>query len=106
MRTLRNLPRVFMAGILPMWVLVSAVVAQTPGNGPPAVRAVEQTASLQAQAGAAAIPDHALKPSLERAHAALAKAKTVRDYAYTFVKREVVNGKLTEHEAIFMKIRH
>lgn len=66
--------------------------------------AVEQTARNTA-AGTPTV-EHPLKRPLDLATASLAECRRYRDFAYTFVKREEVAGKLGDHEAMFMKVRH
>src|SRR5688572_28469945 len=50
---------------------------------------------------------HPLEPALDRAYKALRQIeRNVKDYTCTLVKRERVDGKLTEHEYMFTKVRH
>ncbi len=50
---------------------------------------------------------HPLAPALERAKQGLKLIEeTVDDYTATIIKRERINGKLTEHEFVFAKIRN
>lgn len=75
------------------------------GQAPaPAAPSVEQTAR-NTGAGSQTV-EHPLKRPLDLATASLSECRRVRDSAYTFVKREEVGGKLTEHEAMFMKVRN
>src|SRR5262245_36683778 len=93
---------------------VPTASAQVPaGNGPPQFRSVERTARSEApaaqsvaQAAAPAAEQHPLAPALKMAQDSLAIANQSRDFAFTFVKRELIAGKLTDHEAMFMKIRN
>jgi hypothetical protein len=91
--------------------------AQVPaGNGPPQFRGVERTArsdSPAAQPGAQPAPAaapaaaaHPLNEAFTRAQNSLQAASQTRDFAFTFVKRELIAGKLTDHEAMFMKVRN
>lgn len=74
------------------------------GQAPtPTAPTVEQTA--RNTTGGAPTVEHPLKRPLDLATASLAECAKYRDNAYTFVKREEVNGKLGEHEAMFMKVR-
>ena len=50
---------------------------------------------------------HPLEPALDRAYKALRQIeREVKDYTCTLVKRERVDGKLTEPEYMFAKVRH
>jgi hypothetical protein len=50
---------------------------------------------------------HPLEPALDRAYKALNQIeRDIKDYTCTLVKRERVDGKLTEPEYMFTKIRH
>ena len=50
---------------------------------------------------------HPLEPAIDRAYKALKQIeREVKDYTCTLVKRERVDGKLTEYEYMFAKIRH
>jgi hypothetical protein len=50
---------------------------------------------------------HPLEPALDRAYKALKQIeREVKDYTCTLVKRERVDGKLTDQEFMFVKIRH
>ncbi len=50
---------------------------------------------------------HPLEPALDRAYKALKQIeREVKDYTCTVVKRERVDGKLTEQEFMFTKVRH
>jgi hypothetical protein len=79
--------------------------------------------SLRAQNGAGTLPagpadgnwskelgqltGHPLEPALDRAYKALKDLNSnVKDYTATLVKRERVDGDLTEYEYMFTKIRH
>lgn len=73
--------------------LASPAAAQVPGGG------------SEPQQGAA--QQHPLMPALQIAKAGLENIdKNVKDYSCTLVKRERVNGALTEHEYMFTKVRH
>ncbi len=59
------------------------------------------------KAAAAKKPAHPLDPTLNMAREALVNIrKNVKDYTATMVKRETVNGKLTQPETTFIKVRH
>jgi hypothetical protein len=50
---------------------------------------------------------HPLDPELAKARQRLeTMRREIRDYSCTFTKRERVNGKLLDHEQMFMKVRH
>jgi hypothetical protein len=70
---------------------------------PAAQHAVEHTARNTPPTAAV---DHPLKRAIDLASASLERCRQVQDLSYTFVKREEVNGKLSGHEAMFMKVRH
>ena len=56
----------------------------------------------QPQAG-----EHPLEPALQIAYTALDQIRAnIKDYSATLVKRERVNGKLLDHEYMFLKVRH
>lgn len=51
--------------------------------------------------------EHPLEPALRMAHAAIKNIQTnIQDYSAVMVKRERVNGKLTEQAFMYIKIRH
>ncbi len=86
---------------------VSSTSAQVPGAAPtPAAgsRPIEHTASITAPGQQ--IPGHPMQAALDWAQMSLAQCDQVRDYSFTFVKREEISGKLTDFEATNMKIRH
>lgn len=58
-------------------------------------------------ATAATAGQHPLEPALELAQRGLAQLRAnVKDYSCTMVKRERIDGKLGEHQYIFLKVRH
>jgi hypothetical protein len=89
--------RTWLLGTAAVLAGVSSAHAQVPG-------AVEQTA--RNTVGGVGGVEHPLKRAVDLAAASLDVCSRIQDCAYTFVKREEVNGKLGEHEAIFMKVRH
>jgi hypothetical protein len=50
--------------------------------------------------------EHPLMPALRWAVQGLPALQNVKDYSATLVKRERINGKVGEHEYLFLKIRH
>ena len=50
--------------------------------------------------------EHPLMPALRWADKGLRDFAKIRDYSATVVKRERVNGKVGEHEYLFIKVRH
>jgi len=87
-------------------ICATHVAAQAPdGNGLPQFRPVERTARNDVPP-LPPMAAHPLQQPLDMAYASLARAREMRDAAYTFVKRETVGGKLTDHEAMFMKVRN
>jgi len=94
-----------LAGVLGVLSFTAGAWAQAPvGNGPPAFRGVEHTARANAQQAAA--PEHPMQQAIAMAQTSLTNAHNARDFAFTFVKRELIGDKLTEHEAMFMKVRN
>src|SRR5687767_7943582 len=72
----------------------SSVLAQNPA-GPPASPELGQ------------LTGHPLEPALDRAYKALKQIeREYKDYTCTLVKRERVDGKLTDYEYMFTKVRH
>jgi hypothetical protein len=68
---------------------------------------VTKASPPEAAQAADAPKSHPLDPALEMAGAALKRMRTeIRDYTCTMVKRERVNGKLLDHEYMFVKIRN
>ncbi len=53
-----------------------------------------------------AADEHPIDPALRLVNAAAVKAQNLRDYTATFIKRERLDGELTEYEFSFIKIRH
>lgn len=49
---------------------------------------------------------HPLEPCLEWARSSLDSFQSIRDYSCTLVKRERIDGKLLEHEYMYVKVRH
>lgn len=87
-------------------ICASPLAAQAPaGNGPPQFRPVERTARNDVPP-LPPIAAHPLQQPIDLAFASLARAREVRDTVYTFVKREAVDGKLTDHEAMIIKVRN
>jgi outer membrane lipoprotein-sorting protein len=55
----------------------------------------------------AVVGAHPLEPALELARRGLANLEAnIQDYSCTMVKRERIDGKLGEHEYMFLKVRH
>jgi outer membrane lipoprotein-sorting protein len=79
--------------------------AQGPGLVPHGGGAEANAAA--GDATAATVGQHPLEPALELAQRGLAQLRAnVKDYSCTMVKRERIDGKLGEHQYIFLKIRH
>jgi len=82
---------------------VSAAVAQNPAGNPAGQPAQDNQWSPEL----GQLVGHPLEPALDRAYKALRQIeRDVKDYTCTLVKRERVDGKLTEHEYMFTKVRH
>jgi hypothetical protein len=80
---------------------VSPALAQNGGNLPAGPADGNWSKELGALTG------HPLEPALDRAYKALKDLNSnVKDYTATLVKRERVDGDLTEYEYMFTKIRH
>lgn len=106
MENIRRFASLLAAAQLLLTVSAMHVSAQAPvGNGPPQFRPVERTARNDVPP-LPPIAAHPLQQPLDLAYASLARARDLRDAAYTFVKREAVDGKLTDHEAMFIKVRN
>lgn len=92
--------------------LTTAALGQVPaqpgvaplGAQPAGSRPIEHTARVTPPGAQA--PANPLQAAVEWAQMSLAACEQVRDYTFTFVKREQINGKLTDFEAMSMKIRH
>jgi len=85
-----------------------AVLAQAP-QGPGLVPhgGVAEGNINASDATAATTGQHPLEPALELAQRGLSQLRAnVKDYSCTMVKRERIDGKLCEHQYIFLKIRH
>jgi hypothetical protein len=61
---------------------------------------------LAATPGSPQQPEHPVMPILRFAEGAQRNLQQVADYQCTFVKRERIDGALTEHQHLFLKIRH
>ena len=60
----------------------------------------------QRNAGTGAGAQHPLEPAVQLARRASLRMKDVRDYTAVLVKRERIDGELTTHESLFLKVRH
>ncbi|MCA9246629.1 MAG: DUF1571 domain-containing protein, partial [Planctomycetales bacterium] len=59
------------------------------------------------EALAAATNEHPLMPAIRMAKSSLSRIDTeIQDYTCTLVKRENIDGKVGEHEYMFLKVRH
>jgi hypothetical protein len=77
----------------------SSVLAQNPAGQP------AQDNQWSPELGQ--LTGHPLEPALDRAYKALKQIeREYKDYTCTLVKRERVDGKLTDYEYMFTKIRH
>jgi hypothetical protein len=96
-------------------VLVMAVGVQAPSSGqqaavPPGPGLMPAGDMAQGNAGAgdatAVAGAHPLEPALELAQRGLANLHAaIQDYSCTLVKRERIDGKLGDHEYMFLKVR-
>lgn len=50
--------------------------------------------------------EHPLMPALRWAEAGITNVRNIQDYQCTFIKRERIDGKLSQHEYFFCKVRH
>jgi hypothetical protein len=57
-------------------------------------------------AAAAQAPEHPVMPILQWAEGAQRQLENVADYSCTFVKRERIDGELSPHQHLFLKVRH
>jgi len=74
----------------------------------PGLQPAGDTAKGNSGAGdaTAVVGAHPLEPALELAQRGLANLQaTIKDYSCTMVKRERIDGKLGEHEYMFLKVR-
>lgn len=115
----RLFPLLF-AGLLVAATDVAPITAQQPpvGNpqyqsGPRAPSRVAMNSSESSPAGgrvsreSSVCPaDHPLSESLSYAYDAWEQMASIRDYSCRFVKRELIDDKLTPHEFMFLKIRN
>lgn len=99
--------------------LVTAAFGQVPGQpvpgqpvpGQPGYGAAPGTApggvpyTARVTAPGVQAPANPLQSAVDWAEMSLAACHQIRDYTFTFVKREQINGKLTDYEAMAMKIR-
>lgn len=80
-------------------VLASPLIAQQP-------RMAAAPGRPQPPPGAAGQPEHPVMPILRWAEGAKQNLENVPDYSCTFVKRERIDGVLSEHQHLFLKVRH
>jgi hypothetical protein len=94
--------RCFPLIVAALGIMVSTAAAQ---NGGGATATPEPPGGWSPELGQ--LTGHPLEPALDRAYKALKKIeREVKDYTCTLVKRERVDGKLTDYEYMFTKVRH
>lgn len=91
--------------------LVSAAYpteAQQPSPGRVALNSNQgSSATAQISRGSSKCPaDHPLREALDFAYDAWDQMGSIRDYTCRFVKRELIDGKMTPHEFMFLKVRN
>jgi hypothetical protein len=79
-------------------------VAQQPVDGRNPPQAAPQT--VPAQPAAQQLPEHPMLPVLRWAQGTHQALGQIKDYSCTFIKRELVDGELGEHQYMFAKVRH
>jgi outer membrane lipoprotein-sorting protein len=78
-------------------------VAQQPQ--PPAQPAQSPAPQSVAMKTAGA-PEHPIMPTLRWALQAKGRLEAIQDYSCTFVKRELIDDEMGEHQYLFLKVRH
>lgn len=71
-----------------------------------AVLAQDQTGNRTQNTAAQQQEEHPMMPALRWANGELPRIEKIEDYTCTLVKRELVDGELTDHQYMFMKVRH
>ncbi len=96
---------------LPSQTLPTAARPQPPFNQPsvvpttgPALPGVQSQAPTQPMI--VQPMEHPLAPAINRARFAQEQIAKIQDYSATLVKRERIDGKLKDHEYLFIKVRH
>jgi len=103
--TRRGVMACALAALAASAVATRAQEAQGPGLVPHGGAAEGNAGAGDATAAVAG--QHPLEPALELAQRGLGQLRAnVKDYSCTMVKRERIDGKLGEHQYIFVKIRH
>jgi hypothetical protein len=83
------------AGSLVLWLACLTLLAQArPAHGQQPPPATQQ------------LPEHPMLPVLRWAQGTHQALGQIKDYSCTFVKRELVDGELGEHQYMFAKVRH
>ena len=90
------------AGSLLMFATSDLAQAQSPAGTPP--RSSESVAVKPLTPATA--PPHDLEAVLELAEKAVQRADEVKDYSAVFIKRERINGQLSNYDYMFLKVRH
>lgn len=72
----------------------------------PAPPAASRTAARNTTTPADPRAVHPLRPAVEMARRAEQQLEQIRDYTCVLVKRERIDGQLTPHESLFLKVRH
>jgi len=88
---------------------VMAQSPQTPRNNlqEPVYRVAKQPDGQPASEQPTQVQQHPLVPAIALAEKSLATIDNeIKDYTCTLVKRELIDGTLSEHEYIFLKVRH
>jgi hypothetical protein len=79
-------------------------VAQQPHAPAAPGSQVPQAPSVAMRTSGAA--EHPILPTLRWAHQAKGRLEAMTDYSCTFVKRELIDGEMGEHQYLFLKVRH
>jgi hypothetical protein len=103
-----------LTSLTPSWAQQEFPPAQVPVPANPGAPAMGQVSrplppvvlTARNSNPAAAASNHPLNPALDLAYAALERANAIRDCSFTFVRREEIDGELTDHDYMFMKVRN
>lgn len=78
------------------------VAQQPPSAAPQGHQAPPQSVAMRTSGAA----EHPILPTLRWAHQAKGRLEAIQDYSCTFVKRELIDGEMGEHQYLFLKVRH
>lgn len=84
--------------------LAALLVCSAPAFAQPQEHTVRRPETPEAQQPQQA--EHPMMPAIRWAKGELPRIEKIEDYTCTLVKREQVDGQLTEHQYIYLKVRH